>query len=83
MIWKLDNYNWQTDVFRILDENARRIRLEVSFLDLAPLEDRMKYARIVAAAPELLEALRQSRAQWIHSVNAEKCLAAIAKATKE
>lgn len=28
----------------------------------------------------LLEALERSRAQWIHSVNAEQCLAAIAKA---
>ncbi len=29
---------------------------------------------------ELLEALQRSRAQWIHSVNAAFCLAAIAKA---
>lgn len=32
------------------------------------------------AAPELLAALTRSRAQWIHSVNAPVCLAAIAKA---
>ena len=37
-------------------------------------------ARLIAAAPDLLEALAASRGQWIHSVNAEKCLAAIAKA---
>ena len=37
-------------------------------------------ANLIAAAPELLEALKRSRAQWIHSVNAEQCLAAIAKA---
>jgi len=29
---------------------------------------------------ELLEALQRSRAQWIHSVNAEFCLAVIEKA---
>lgn len=40
-------------------------------------------ARLIAAAPDLLEALKVSRAQWIHSVNAEKCLAAIAKAEGE
>lgn len=28
----------------------------------------------------LMEALERSRAQWIHSVNADRCLAAIAKA---
>ena len=37
-------------------------------------------AHLIAAAPDLLEALKRSRAQWIHSVNAEQCLAAIAKA---
>ena len=38
-------------------------------------------ARLIAAAPVLLEALEATRAQWIHSVNAEQCLEAIAKAT--
>lgn len=37
-------------------------------------------AHLLAAAPDLYEALKRSRAQWIHSVNAEFCLAAIAKA---
>jgi hypothetical protein len=37
-------------------------------------------AHLIAAAPELLEALERARGQWIHSVNAEQCLAAIAKA---
>ena len=32
---------------------------------------------------ELLAALERSRAQWIHSVNAEQCLAAIAKAEEK
>lgn len=40
-------------------------------------------ARLIAAAPDLLEALRLTRGQWIHSVNAEVCLAAIEKATGE
>jgi hypothetical protein len=35
--------------------------------------------RLHALNRELLEALQRSRAQWIHSVNAEFCLAAIAK----
>jgi hypothetical protein len=37
-------------------------------------------ARLIAAAPELLAALRLTRGQWIHSINAQECLAAIAKA---
>ncbi len=37
-------------------------------------------ARLIAAAPELLAALAITRGQWIHSVNAEQCLAALAKA---
>lgn len=40
-------------------------------------------AKLIAAAPDLLEALERSRGQWIHSVNAERCLAAIAKAKGE
>jgi hypothetical protein len=36
--------------------------------------------RLHALNAELLEALQRSRAQWIHSVNAAFCLAAIAKA---
>ena len=35
--------------------------------------------RLHALNGELLEALQRSRAQWIHSVNAEFCLAVIAK----
>jgi len=38
-------------------------------------------ARLIAAAPELLEALQVTRGQWIRSVNAKHCLDAIAKAT--
>jgi hypothetical protein len=36
--------------------------------------------RLHALNGELLEALQRSRAQWFHSVNAEFCLAAIARA---
>jgi flagellar biosynthesis/type III secretory pathway chaperone len=36
--------------------------------------------RLHAVNGELLEALQRSRAQWIHSVNAAFCLAAIARA---
>ena len=37
-------------------------------------------ARLMEAAPDLLVALKACRGQWIHSVNAVRCLAAIAKA---
>lgn len=37
-------------------------------------------ACLIAAAPDLLEALEVTRGQWIHSINAPMCLAAIAKA---
>ena len=37
-------------------------------------------AQLIAAAPDLLEALSKTRAQWINSVNADECLAALAKA---
>jgi hypothetical protein len=43
--------------------------------------DTEETARLLAAAPDLLEALEACRGQWIHSVNAERCLSAIAKAT--
>jgi hypothetical protein len=46
--------------------------------DLA--ESALANARLIAAAPDLLAALVVSRGQWIHSVNAPQCLAAIAKA---
>lgn len=39
-------------------------------------------ARLFVAAPDLLEALQACRAQWIHSANADRCLAAITKATE-
>lgn len=35
--------------------------------------------RLHAQRDALLEALKLSRAQWIHSVNSDHCLAAIAK----
>ena len=38
--------------------------------------------RIEAQRDALLAALERSRAQWIHSVNADYCLSAIAKAEK-
>lgn len=45
------------------------------------LSERMKdLLKVEAQRDELLAALERSRAQWIHSVNADYCLAAIAKA---
>ena len=37
-------------------------------------------ARLIAAAPDLLAALLLCRGQWVHSVNARACEAAIALA---
>ena len=37
-------------------------------------------ARLIVAAPRLLAALKLCRGQWIHSVNADACNAAIAAA---
>jgi len=45
------------------------------------VEEAEANARLIAAAPDLLAALQVTRGQWIHSVNADECLAAIAKAT--
>jgi hypothetical protein len=39
--------------------------------------------RLVAQRDALLEALKLSRAQWIHSVNSDHCLAAIKQAEGE
>jgi hypothetical protein len=49
--------------------------------EVADYEDVVEAVRrLHALNGELLEALQRSRAQWIHSVNAAFCLAAIAKA---
>jgi hypothetical protein len=49
--------------------------------EVADYEDVVEAVRrLHAVNQELLEALQRSRAQWIHSVNAEFCLAAIARA---
>lgn len=46
----------------------------------AMIAERDGTASVGAAAADLYAALVISRAQWIHSVNAEQCLAAIEKA---
>ena len=43
----------------------------------------LKIAAVEAQRDALLEALKLSRAQWIHSANSDHCLAAIAKAEGE
>ena len=42
--------------------------------------DRESAALLIKAAPKLLRALKQCRGQWVHSVNAPACLAAITEA---
>ena len=44
-------------------------------------EEATANAQLRAAALDLLAALTISQGQWIHSVNKDQCLAAIAKAT--
>lgn len=56
---------------------------EIAMLFVAGSDKRRADARLIAAAPELLETLQAMRAQWIHSVHAERVLAVIAKATGE
>ena len=75
-----DSEHWNT-----LAETAaelRRLHAENEAFGLH-LSERMKdLAEVEAQRDALLEALKRSRAQWIHSVTADHCLAAI-KAAEE
>ena len=66
----------------IIDAAVELWRLHVENADTREhLKQKLEAFKEVAAERDaLLEALERSRAQWIHSVNAEQCLAAIAKA---
>jgi len=59
---------------------AAGYRLPLCDLD-GDIDEAAANARLIAAAPDLLAALQACRGQWIHSVNAEQCLAALRKAT--
>ena len=58
----------------------RRQHEEIKLLRERHRGDNVEYTRMLTQRDELLAALERSRGQWIHSVNAEQCLAAIAKA---
>lgn len=60
----------------VINDLAEKVR----GLQTARERDNVSFKQLLAQRDELLEALERSRAQWIHSVNAEQCLAAIAKA---
>lgn len=62
------------------DEGGTPMCAEVQRLQSARERDNVSFKQLLAQRDELLAALERSRAQWIHSVNAEQCLAAIAKA---
>ena len=62
------------------DEGGTPMCAEVERLQAARTRDNVSFKQLLAQRDELLEALERSRAQWIHSVNADRCLAAIAKA---
>ena len=62
------------------DEGGTPMCAEVQRLQSARERDNVSFKQLLAQRDELLQALERSRAQWIHSVNAEQCLSAIAKA---
>jgi hypothetical protein len=65
-----DEYDREMGVYTIIDDEPETIAQPWDEAD----------ALLIAAAPELLEALKATRGWWIHSIHAPKCLAAIAKA---
>lgn len=67
----------QPEALRLADLIQSRYGNDIN--DEAATELR-RLAGVEQQRDELLEALERSRAQWIHSVNADRCLAAIAKA---
>lgn len=71
---------WHFDGLVIHDSHCNILAVTVSGDRTWEEED--ANSRLIVAAPDLLAALVISRGQWIHSVNAEQCLAAIAKAEK-
>jgi hypothetical protein len=65
------------EALRLADKLDRE-DCNMSFQDIFAAAAELR--RLLAQRDALLEALQRSRAQWIHSVNAEFCLAAIARA---
>lgn len=63
--WRVTAVDWDADGF---------VRFTMNFKEF-----RVPDARVFGAAPDLYEALSMTRGQWIHSVNAPACLAALAK----
>lgn len=74
---------WNCDYNRfpitVYDKNGEAV---VYIIARDTLAEELAHAHLIEATPELFEALTMCRGQWIHSVNAERCLAAIAKATR-
>ena len=90
--WKLYQEKFRPEisdkvVVEIQDANGSAI-IPWGAFDAAnqPKKERMGNYRLIVRACnchyQLLEALQATRGQWIHSVNADKCLQAIAKATE-
>lgn len=64
-------------------ESTRELVSEVARLDNLIDLHLEEFRRVKGQRDALLAALTVSRGQWIHSVNAAQCLAAIAKAQAE
>lgn len=77
--WLYAGFDFQRNAHRIATNSGdERITMKIECTHF--YEEAKTNAHLIASAPDLYEALKATRAQWIHSVNGDLCLAALAKA---